>query len=90
MWRLKHLRNEVKIDQCGTKVNNVLMGFGIEVVKTNGHKTFLHSCFNCLLLGLNCTNYMCTNGEFRPTTVRCNNANDCGDGSDEVGCGKMQ
>ena len=35
-----------------------------------------------------CSNFTCASGECISTASRCNNTNDCGDGSDEAGCGK--
>lgn len=38
----------------------------------------------------NCTTnqFVCKNGNCVPTSSRCNENNDCGDGSDEESCGK--
>jgi hypothetical protein len=32
--------------------------------------------------------FKCDNGKCMPDTVQCDGHDDCGDGSDEIGCGK--
>ena len=36
-----------------------------------------------------CSNYSCANGVCVSNSSRCNGLHECGDGSDEAGCGKM-
>ena len=36
-----------------------------------------------------CAEFECSNGECIAGSLKCNNWNDCGDGSDEFGCGKI-
>ena len=36
-----------------------------------------------------CADFRCAGGDCVATSSRCNTTNECGDGSDEVGCGKV-
>lgn len=45
-------------------------------------------CLFCLKL-LACPNFHCDNGLCVSNSSMCNGVNECGDGSDEKGCGKI-
>ena len=59
-------------------------------IRTKCLVVFCANSLHCLLLFAACPNFRCANGVCKSTAVRCNNTNECGDGSDEVGCGEMQ
>ena len=42
------------------------------------------------LLGCTVAQFTCANGQCVPISARCNNVNECSDGSDEQNCGKFK
>ena len=43
-----------------------------------------------LIKGCTTTQFTCSNGQCVPLTARCNNINECADGSDEQNCGTVK
>ena len=46
-------------------------------------------CIACKIVGCTSTQYQCNNGKCISPALRCDHNNDCGDLSDEFGCGKF-